>query len=145
MLLLQAKDGIEDIGVTGVQIFCPSRRRHTRYWRYWSSDVCSSDLKQMMEFEVRHWMSNHEAGIAEGGRDSNTIGNVFYGSKGYLAIAGYNKYTTFLGKNGEPGPTMSKGGSHFANFFEAVRNRKKETLSAEIEEGAASTVLVHLA
>src|ERR1039457_2120966 len=44
--------------------------------------------KQMMEFEVRHWMSNHEAGIAEGGKDSNTIGNVFYGSKGYLAIAG---------------------------------------------------------
>src|SRR3712207_7878833 len=24
--------------------FCPSRRRHTRYWRDWSSDVCSSDL-----------------------------------------------------------------------------------------------------
>src|SRR3712207_8733650 len=22
-----------------------SRRRHTRYWRDWSSDVCSSDLK----------------------------------------------------------------------------------------------------
>ena len=101
--------------------------------------------KQMMEFEVRHWMSNHEGGIAEGGKDSNTIGNLFYGSKGYLAIAGYNKYTTFLGKNGEPGPTMTKGGSNFANFFEAVRNRKKETLTAEIEEGAASTVLVHLA
>ena len=40
---------------------------------------------------------------------------------------------------------MTKGGSHFANFFEAVRNRKKEHLTAEIEEGAASTVLVHLA
>jgi hypothetical protein len=101
--------------------------------------------KQMMEFEVRHWMSHHEAGISEGGRDSNTIGNIFYGSKGYLAIAGYNKYSSFLGRNGEPGPTMSKGGSHFANFFEAVRDRKKETLTAEIEEGAASTVLVHLA
>src|SRR6185295_17593307 len=24
--------------------FFPSRRRHTRYWRDWSSDVCSSDL-----------------------------------------------------------------------------------------------------
>src|SRR3712207_914264 len=24
--------------------FCSSRRRHTRYWRDWSSDVCSSDL-----------------------------------------------------------------------------------------------------
>src|SRR5882757_6478148 len=25
--------------------FFSSRRRHTRYWRDWSSDVCSSDLK----------------------------------------------------------------------------------------------------
>src|SRR3712207_8217884 len=25
-------------------IFVSSRRRHTRYWRDWSSDVCSSDL-----------------------------------------------------------------------------------------------------
>src|SRR5215203_7144799 len=26
--------------------FFSSRRRHTRYWRDWSSDVCSSDLAQ---------------------------------------------------------------------------------------------------
>src|SRR3712207_8602890 len=25
--------------------FFSSRRRHTRYWRDWSSDVCSSDLE----------------------------------------------------------------------------------------------------
>src|SRR5258707_11347545 len=25
--------------------FFSSRRRHTRYWRGWSSDVCSSDLR----------------------------------------------------------------------------------------------------
>src|SRR5258707_8851470 len=39
----QAEDGIRDIGVTGVQtcaFFFSSRRRHTRYWRDWSSDVC---------------------------------------------------------------------------------------------------------
>jgi predicted dehydrogenase len=101
--------------------------------------------KQMMEFEVRHWMSNHEGGIGEGGKDSNTIGNLFYGSKGYMAISGYTKYAFFMGKSGEAGPTMTKGGSHFANFFSAVRDRKRETLTAEIEEGAASTVLVHLA
>src|SRR4029077_13574143 len=65
--------------------------------------------------------------------------------KGYLAIAGYNKYSTFLGRNGEPRPTIAKDESHFADFCEAVRNRKRETLSAEIEEGAAYTVLVHLA
>src|SRR5947209_3388339 len=28
----------------GFVLFFSSRRRHTRYWRDWSSDVCSSDL-----------------------------------------------------------------------------------------------------
>src|SRR5947209_13650426 len=28
----------------GRVFFFSSRRRHTRYWRDWSSDVCSSDL-----------------------------------------------------------------------------------------------------
>src|SRR5215217_8486421 len=28
--------------------FFSSRRRHTRYWRDWSSDVCSSDLFGVM-------------------------------------------------------------------------------------------------
>src|SRR3712207_2891327 len=27
-----------------LHVFFSSRRRHTRYWRDWSSDVCSSDL-----------------------------------------------------------------------------------------------------
>src|SRR3712207_6889792 len=36
----------EDIGV--FFFFFSSRRRHTRYWRDWSSDVCSSDLKSTM-------------------------------------------------------------------------------------------------
>src|SRR3712207_9287060 len=31
--------------------FFSSRRRHTRYWRDWSSDVCSSDLGEGL---VRH-------------------------------------------------------------------------------------------
>jgi predicted dehydrogenase len=107
--------------------------------------------KQMMEFEVRHWMSNHEAGIndrppREGQKpDSNTIGNIFYGEKGYMAIDGYTKYSFFMGREAAAGPAMTKGGSHFGNFFDAMRSRRKEDLTAEIEEGAASTVLVHLA
>src|SRR3712207_8336871 len=31
--------------VYGLFFFFSSRRRHTRYWRDWSSDVCSSDLR----------------------------------------------------------------------------------------------------
>src|SRR5882757_11529469 len=30
--------------------FFSSRRRHTRYWRDWSSDVCSSDLRHEAEW-----------------------------------------------------------------------------------------------
>src|SRR3712207_8506318 len=30
-----------------VFFFFSSRRRHTRYWRDWSSDVCSSDLGEI--------------------------------------------------------------------------------------------------
>src|SRR5947209_20231867 len=31
--------------------FFSSRRRHTRYWRDWSSDVCSSDLIELIASE----------------------------------------------------------------------------------------------
>jgi predicted dehydrogenase len=100
--------------------------------------------RRMMEFEVRHWISNHEAGI--GSNDKvNTIGNEFYGSKGYMAIDGYTSYKTWLGKEQTPGPENKKGGDHFLNFIEAVRSRDRNHLNAEVEEGAASTVLVHLA
>src|SRR3712207_4639634 len=37
----------------GYLFFFSSRRRHTRYWRDWSSDVCSSDLLQMVVVEVK--------------------------------------------------------------------------------------------
>src|SRR3712207_6855129 len=32
------------LAITSLISFFSSRRRHTRYWRDWSSDVCSSDL-----------------------------------------------------------------------------------------------------
>jgi len=103
--------------------------------------------KKILVFEVRHWMTNHEAGIGEGGKkkDSNTVGNTFYGSKGYLAIDGYGQYKTWLGKDQEPGPARTEGGNNWANFIEAVRSRKQSDLNAHIEEGYMSTVLVHLA
>ncbi len=110
--------------------------------------------KAIMVAEVRHWMSNNEAGISDspelkmgtgGGRGGNTIGNIFYGSKGYLVIEGYNKYTTFMGKNQEPGPSRTGRDNHWANFIDVVRSRKKEDLNAPIEEGHYSCALMHLA
>src|SRR3712207_7198807 len=52
--------------------FFSSRRRHTRYWRDWSSDVCSSDLAAkrtlgMRPFDVQIMggIALHEGKIAE--------------------------------------------------------------------------------
>ena len=99
---------------------------------------------KMMTFEVRHWYSNHEAGI-NGERPGNTIGNTFYGSEGYLVIDNYNKYYSFVGKDQKPGPARTERDKHYENFIAGLRSRKREDLNAEIEEGALSCVLVHLA
>jgi Oxidoreductase family, C-terminal alpha/beta domain len=99
---------------------------------------------KMMTFEVRHWYSNHEAGIS-GERAGNTIGNTFYGSKGYLVIDNYNKYYSFMGAAGTPGPARTERDKHFENFITGVRSRQGKDLNAEIEEGAMSCVLMHLA
>ena len=120
--------------------------------------------KRLLEFEVRHWITNHEAEIgspAFGGSEipvalgntqepkkrkgpQNSIGNVFYGSKGYLAMNGYDSYKTWLGEDQEPGPQGASGGNNWANFIDCVRSRKREELNAPIEEGHISCTLLHL-
>ena len=70
--------------------------------------------KKMLEFEVRHWISNGEAGIedvadpmagpAAGTR--TTVGNVVYGSKGYLSTARPG-FKIWLGREQQPGPAPS--------------------------------------
>jgi predicted dehydrogenase len=112
--------------------------------------------RKMMEFEVRHWITNHEASIGRGDLAAakhrffghhNTIGNVFYGSKGYLATGDEDadSYRTWLGKGEKSGPHDHGGGDHFANFIDCVRRRKTEELNAPIEEGHISSAFVHLA
>jgi len=125
--------------------------------------------KKMMVFEVRHWMSNHEAEIGapnfgeeepfvpaagaqappKKGRqrppDPNTIGNIYYGSKGYLAIAVYSAYKSWIGKEQEPGPSKRGGGDHYASFIDCVRSRDHSKIAAPIEEGHKSSTLIHLA
>src|SRR5258707_7393581 len=45
-MLIHAPCGMNDLTESWCVLFFffSSRRRHTRYWRDWSSDVCSSDL-----------------------------------------------------------------------------------------------------
>ncbi len=110
--------------------------------------------KKMLVFEVRHWISNNEAGIGDrsdtqaGGAAGRpeTVGNIWYGSKGYLAT-GRTGWKTWMGQEQAPGPVSQAGSGvgGFVNFIDVVRSRKREDQLAEIEEGALSTMLIHLA
>ncbi|HEV3279939.1 MAG TPA: Gfo/Idh/MocA family oxidoreductase [Terriglobia bacterium] len=112
--------------------------------------------RKMMEFEVRHWITNDEATVGRGdlvaGKHRffghhNAIGNIFYGSNGYLATGDEDavSYETWLGKDEKSGPHAHGGGDHFGNFVDCVRSRKKEDLNAPVKEGYVSASLVHLA
>src|SRR5947209_13060072 len=55
--------------ILSLVFFFSSRRRHTRYWRDWSSDVCSSDLPgaelcQLVPFEHVEHLDERDAARA---------------------------------------------------------------------------------
>jgi len=130
--------------------------------------------RKMMEVAVRHWITNHEVEIGSGTygtsgvpaagltaesnkkpadnqplgpRDAktNTVGNIFFGSKGYLGIDGYDTYKTWLTDETEPGPHGKGSGDHYANFIDCIRSRRAQDIHSPIEEAHISTTLVHLA
>ncbi|MEX2564607.1 MAG: Gfo/Idh/MocA family oxidoreductase [Cyclobacteriaceae bacterium] len=101
------------------------------------------DKKKMLQFEVRHWISNHEGGIGEGA--SNNIGNLFYGSKGYMVIDLSGNWKTYMGKDREPGPTGEGRGNMFQNFVDSIRANDSNILEGSMEEGHYSCSLMHLA
>ena len=106
--------------------------------------------KKLLVFEVRHWITDGEAGIGPmfgGGRDSNErVGNIIYGSKGLLTTAKPD-FKILLGREQQPGPalTAERGGDNWANFIQAVRSRKHSDLNAPMEEAVPSVMLIHLA
>src|SRR5579871_2733651 len=51
-----------------------------------------------------------ENGGARRGFSSDSIGNIFYGSKGFLAVDSYSSYKSWLGKEQAPGPERREGG-----------------------------------
>ncbi|MCW5964036.1 MAG: Gfo/Idh/MocA family oxidoreductase [Bryobacterales bacterium] len=89
-----------------------------------------------LEVAVRHWCTNEEHGVG--------VGNIFYGSEGYMTIHGYSKYATYLGQKREPGPTRDESGDHYANFVEVVRSRDKSLLHGPVETAHYSSAIAHL-
>lgn len=105
----------------------------------------------LFEFATRGLFTNADGEIR--------IGNVFYGSEGWLEIDAGGNWKTYFGYDGEPGPnsenieaeesdalvTVGTGTSgHYGNFIVAVRSGKQEDLNCDIEVGHRSSVLPHL-
>ena len=106
---------------------------------------------KLLQFEVR--------GLFTAGEDSLDvkIGNLFYGTDGWMEIRGSN-FKTYLGRDGESGPSSDDsssdeggaalgylaapgGGGHYNNFIAAVRSGDKKNLTCDIEVGHLSTAL----
>ena len=111
------------------------------------------DKKKILQFEVRPWMTNPEGnhlGTSESQRNAymtsseNVVGNIFYGSEGYM-LKDVDHWQTYMGKKRERGASGSGVGNHYQNFIDAIRAHDSGQLTAPIEEGFYSCALIHLA
>jgi len=117
---------------------------------------CEYADKTVFRFEI-HNLSTPLA-YAEGRAEPVRVGNIFYGSEGWMLL-GPSEFRTYFGKANEPGPRksakeiapdpMNRQGTgdepHFANFIDCVRSHKPQGLNADIEEGQRSVTICHLA
>ncbi len=113
-----------------------------------NTQICVYDYGDCeLIFEVRGWPSKSPFPGKKSPKDSikptNYVGNVFYGSEGYLVCPGYSNAVAYR-NDGEIIQQFSGGEDHFANFVKAVRSRKVEDLNADILEGHLSSALCHL-
>src|SRR5712691_3298173 len=106
---------------------------------------------KILEFGTRGGPTNDESGVR--------IGNLFYGSKGWLWIeeAG-KKWQSYLGPKNEKGPGMDLSdpngeqavglttteSPHYQNFVDAIRAGDPKVLTCGILDGHLSSALPHL-
>ena len=98
-------------------------------------------------FEVRGLQTGGEGELATGS-DGNTVGNLFYGSEGWMSLDG-NSYRIF---KGDPAKLVQSEkaaddsfASHISNFLSSIRSRKYQDLHADVDIGRLSADLCHLA
>jgi predicted dehydrogenase len=106
----------------------------------------------VMEFATRGGFTNDEAGVR--------IGNIFYGTKGWLWIEEAGKtWQSYFGPKNEKGPgkerpageTVESTGlttteaPHYQNFIDAIRADNPKLLACDITEGHLSAALPHFA
>jgi hypothetical protein len=106
----------------------------------------------ILEFATRGGFTNDEAGVR--------IGNIFYGTKGWLWIEEAGKtWQSYFGPKNEKGPGAELPASsnpdatglttieypHYQNSIDAIRADNPKLLACDITEGHLSSTLPHLA
>jgi len=111
----------------------------------------------LVTVENRHWYTNSEAQMRDKYpfmAENQCVGEIFFGSEGYMIFPDYVSYYTFLGPKNEPGPFKTASADfnwsnesvpHFQNWIAAIRSGRHEDLTADIEEGHKSATVCHLA
>lgn len=107
---------------------------------------------KILEFETRGRYTNMESS------SDISVGNIFYGTDGYLEIKDESArpWKAFRKREKEPFAGTTKNpesdkkdqdiiADHFSNFIEGIRSGNNETLRCDISEGFYSTALPHLA
>lgn len=99
-------------------------------------------------FEVRGLITNAEADFDV--NSANYVGVLFYGENGFMRLD-HGGFAIYLGEKREPGEKMAaergEAGQqrHFNNFIDAIRSRRVADLTGDVEEGALSSDLFHMA
>jgi hypothetical protein len=91
-------------------------------------------------------MTGNEGGLPAD-RSGNVIGNLFYGSDGWMALSG-SSFQVYKGEKSEK--VMDEKASdrdqpHFQNFLKVVKSRNYKELNADVAIGVMSASLVHIA
>jgi hypothetical protein len=113
-----------------------------------NTQVCVYDFGDCeLVFEVRGWASDSpfpgKESPRRGKRPANFVGNVWYGTEGFLVCPSYDSGVAYS-NDGEVLRRFHGGGDHFGNFVKAVRSGKPEDLTADVLEGHLSSALCHL-
>jgi predicted dehydrogenase len=102
---------------------------------------------RQIHFEVRGLLTGPEAGQPV--RGGNAVGNLFYGSDGWMWLDGRG-FQIYKGESNELAmEEKAPGGdttvAHMKNFLSACRSRNHKELTADVEIGALSATFCHLA
>jgi predicted dehydrogenase len=103
---------------------------------------------RQLVFEVRGLLTGPEAGLPV--RGGNVTGNLFYGADGWMWLDG-GGFTVYKGDSNEKAmeEKAERGGdgtvTHMQNFLAACQSRNHKELNADVEIGAMSASLCHLA